>query len=229
MLLISTVLNRKIKSRDKTVLLSIFGAALVVSHYSVSYIFLFCILFTFIATSIADSIFHRVYRQGGPHRERPIRFTFVAFIFALSLAWYFVVTPYAGAGLVAFIRHVANSFITGFTNVDTSGPTVSEFISPNFGDLSLLNKTEYVVNKAPYLFIFIGFIELARKSNVAQLEPAYLLMALANILMLVMVLVVPVLAPAFLAERFYHVSLLFLAPISIHGGEVFIRRILSIL
>jgi uncharacterized membrane protein len=38
-----------------------------------------------------------------------------------------------------------------------------------------------------------------------------------------MVLAVPFFAPAFLANRFYHVSLLFLAPVCVLGGETFLK------
>ena len=52
-------------------------------------------------------------------------------------------------------------------------------------------------------------------------------MALASLLILFLALLVPFLAPAFLADRFYHVSLLFLAPVCVYGGEVFLKMVLK--
>jgi uncharacterized membrane protein len=61
-----------------------------------------------------------------------------------------------------------------------------------------------------------------RKTN---MHSEYLLMVLASISVLFLVLIAPAVSPAFLAERFFHVSLLFIAPVCVLGGVALLKLI----
>jgi uncharacterized membrane protein len=219
MLLIFSILNKNMNPRKRQILLIIFGAALVVSHYSISYIFMFCILFTLVFISIMKKL---SLIKWNPQRGNVITASFVALIFVLNFSWAFV-SPSPINTLFEFVDHIATSFVTGFSTLETRGGTVSEFVSPGFSTMSLTYKADYIISKIPYFFIIIGFIVLIKKYKKMHIQLEYLPMVLANISILLMVLAVPFFAPAFLANRFYHVSLLFLAPVCVLGGETFLK------
>jgi uncharacterized membrane protein len=218
-LLIFSILNKNMNPRKRQILLTVFGAALVVSHYSISYIFMFCILFTLVFMSIMKKL---SLIKWNPQRGNVITASFVVLIFVLNFSWAFV-SPSPINNLFEFVNRIATSFATGFSALETRGGTVSEFVAPDFSTMSLTYKADYIINKIPYFLIIIGFIVLIKKYKKTHIQLEYLPMVLANISILLMVLVVPFFASAFLAHRFYHVSLLFLAPVCVLGGETFLK------
>lgn len=223
-LLIFLILDRNINPKEKKILLCVFGAALVVSHYSMSYIFMFGILLAWVIISI----FRRFPLVGLNLREKQLITTaFVLLIIALNVFWYMLVSPVTGQTLIGFFSNIVNSFTSSFSSVGSRGGTVSEFVAPDLGSMSFAYKIDYVINKIPYLLIIIGFLALFKNYRKIKISLEYVLMVLASVSILLMVLVVPSFAPAFLADRFYHVSLLLLAPVCIYGGLMLLGWILK--
>jgi len=230
-LLMSSILNRNINPRKKQILLIVFGAALVVSHYSISYLFMFLAVFVWVFIHIMKKLSPSKWKLWKRHT---INASFVVLILILNLSWYTFLSTSISKDFFNFASHVATSFTTGFFSLETRGEEVSGFLSPGFSDLSLTYKTDYIVNKIPYFFIIVGSIVLIKKYSNARararrhIQLEYLPMVLASVSILFLALLVPAFAPGFLAHRFYHVSLLFLAPVCILGGEAFIRWIFQI-
>jgi uncharacterized membrane protein len=223
-LLIATILSQNIAPTKKKILLCIFGFALVMSHYSISYIFVFCILFAWSVISVMKKLSVAKFAQEG---TRAVDGSCVLLILILNVFWYVFVTPAIASTFSGFVTQVATSFINGFGNVETRGGAVSNIINPNFSNTSLIFQADFVINKIPFILIIIGSFALIRNYRKKNINLEYLLMALASLLILLLVLLVPFLAPAFLADRFYHVSLLFLAPVCVYGGEVFLKWVLK--
>ena len=227
-LLIFTILDRNIEPRKKKILLCIFGAALLVSHYSISYIFMFCVLGAWMIISAREFIIKK-FRSAKLDlmEKRLINTSFVLLIFILNFFWYFFVSSAESQTVINFASYVVTSFTTGFLSPGSRGGTVSEFVAPSLGSMTLVYKVDYIVNKIPYFLIIIGFLALAKNYKKMKISLEYLTMVLAMISILLMVLVVPSFAPAFLADRFFHVSLLFLAPVCVYGGVTLLRGILK--
>jgi uncharacterized membrane protein len=223
-LLIFLILHRNLNPRERRILLCVFGAALVVSHYSLSYIFMYCVLFVWMIMPIIKKFMSA---KWGLMEERLINARFVLLIFVLNFFWFTFVSSSLSQTLIGFVKNIANSFATGFLSTKSRGGTVSEFVAPNLGNMTLVYKLDYIINKIPYFLIIIGFIVLAKNYKKMKINLEYVPMALAIILILLLVLIVPSFAPAFLADRFYHVSLLFLAPICVYGGVTLLKRILK--
>lgn len=220
-LLIFSILKRNMNPRKKQIILCIFGAALVVSHYSISYIFMFCILFAWVFMFIMKKLSPT---KWNPRKRNVVTASFVLLILAFNFSWAFVSSSPIN-NLFELASHILTSFTTGFLSVETRGERVSEFVAPDFSNMSLTYKTDYIINKIPYFFIIVGLIVLMKKHKKMRIQSEYLPMVLANISILLMVLVVPFFGPAFLAHRFYHLSLLFLAPVCVSGGETFLKWI----
>lgn len=221
---ILVIMDKTISTQKKTILLCIFGATLVVSHYSLSYIFLFSILsalaFLFVTKKFAPTTLKIT-------KESSIKISFVLILIIITVLWYFFVAPAEGQTVLSFAGHVVTSFTNSFSSVESRGGTVSEFVAPNLTSMSLLDQIDYLINKIPYFLIIIGFIATVRNYKKLKLRIEYLPMAAAALCILLMVLALPAFAPAFLAHRFYHVSLLFLTPICIYGGVTLLRWLLK--
>lgn len=224
-LMIYLILNASLKSRKKRILLGIFGAALVVSHYSISFIFVFCLLFVWLTNILIKKL--TLSKKISPRRSL-IDASFVALILVLNLSWYGFVCPSPARALFELASRIATSSTASFLSLEARGGRIGNFINParaGFIDFSLTNKIDYVVNKIPYLFIIVGCISLIMKFKKRRITQEYVLMSVANISILAMVLVLPFFSTSFLATRFYHVSLLFLAPVCILGGKTFLKYI----
>jgi uncharacterized membrane protein len=125
------------------------------------------------------------------------------------------------------IRQIAKNFAADFLNPAARGGELMGYISPDVGSMSLAQKVDAVINKAPYVFIGLGLITVLRRLRKRQFHSAYGLLSLPAVLILSMVLVVPYLAPTFLADRFYQVTLVFLAPLVVLGGQTFFGWVLG--
>jgi uncharacterized membrane protein len=221
-LLISLILNSDIPRRKRQILLCVFGCAIIVSHYSLSYIFLFLILFAWGIITIMTKL--SSYKSNS-RREKIINSRFVLLILIISILWYGFVSPPVAETFMGFADHSIASFVSGFASVETRDSAVSEFVAPNLGSMSLGYKIDWAINKIPYVLILVGFIALVGKYRKTKMQSEYFLMVLASISVLSLVLIVPAVSPAFLAERFFHVSLLFLAPVCVLGGVASLKLI----
>jgi len=223
-LLIATILSQNIALTKKKILLCIFGVALVMSHYSIAYIYVFSILFVWSIISVMKKLSLTKY---APASIKAIDGSYVLLILVFIALWHIFVTPSLATTFSGFVNRIAVSFINGFGNIATRSVAVSNIINPDFSNTSLIYQADFVINKIPFILIIIGSFALIRNYRKKNINLEYLLMALASLLILLMALLVPFLAPAFLAERFYHVSLLFLAPVCVYGGETFLKRVLK--
>jgi uncharacterized membrane protein len=221
-LLIFTILDRNITQRNRKTLLCIFGAALVVSHYSISYIFVFCVLSAWIVVAII----RRLHKNDSGEKQA-INTGLVFLILTFNITWYTFASPSVNQTFFEFADHIVTTFTTGFLSVGSRGETVSEFVAPSLGNMTLAYKADYVINKIPYFLIIIGFVALARYYRRMKIQLEYLPMVLSNVSILLLALAVPSFAPAFLAHRFFHVSLLFLAPVCIYGGATLLDWVLK--
>jgi len=220
-LLIFLMLNRNMNPRKKQILLIIFGASLIVSHYSLAYIYMFGIAFVLLFTSLIERYRPEWHSDG----KKIISASLVLLFFVMTFSWYAYVSISVSTTSRDLVTKIARSLYSDFFSLEARGELISESISPDFTSLSFVQKTDFVVNKIPYFFILIGIIDLLRNNKKKEIAWEYVLLAAANAFILFIVLVLPHLAPAFLPERFYHTTLLFLAPVCVLGGKVFLKWI----
>jgi uncharacterized membrane protein len=222
-LLLLIILNPKLSVRKKQVFSLVFGAALVVSHYSIFYIFVYCVLFGWILISLLNKT--RIVKL-----ESELKRVFVPAIFLtlmlVGFLWYIFVTPNLGTDLFRYASGILNSFTGDFTSLQSRGGTVSDFVAPSLAT-NFVTQLDTTINKIPYILVGIGFIALIKKYKKMSLSPEFLGMASASLVLLAAVLVVPSLAPDFLPDRFYHVCLIFLAPVCVLGGVTLFELVMK--
>jgi uncharacterized membrane protein len=203
-LLLLVVLSKKIPPPNRIVLFTIFSFALVASHYAIAEIFLFFIVFAFIALVI----FKRP--------SRNITLGMIAIFAVIMFAWYIYT---AGASVfTSFIefgdyvsRQIGDLFNLGAREQTIlrglgleAAPTVWNWISRVFAYLT-------------QILIVVGVIGGLSKRTKVRLGSEYFIFGLAAMGLLVALIVVPGLANTLNMTRFYHLLLFFLAPFCVLG------------
>jgi uncharacterized membrane protein len=145
---------------------------------------------------------------------------FVLLFFLITFSWYIYVSTSPLETLSGLVTHISKSFFIDFLNPEARG-TISKAIAPAHITSSPVQLIDFVINKFPYFFILIGIIYLFKNYKQKEFDWEYGLMVAASAFIVLLVIVVPRLAPAFEADRFYHVTLFYLAPVCILGGKAF--------
>jgi uncharacterized membrane protein len=217
-LIIFTILNRNIGSKAKSLVLFVFASTLVVSHYSVTYIFLFLAFFASIIVFVFQSKTTVLISKKTLSEKLGILSVPLVSSLAFSVAWYTFFSSSLNKTFSSFISHVVYSLSTGFSNPISKDSTVSDFVAPSLNTMSFVYKADYFINKIPYVLIIIGFIVLFLNRKKFKVQTEYSLMAFASFMILIMALSFPYFAQAFTADRFFHVALILLAPLCFYGG-----------
>lgn len=206
-LLFFVLLNDKINPLRKRLLFIIFSAALAVSHYSLSYIFMFYISLTWLSVYIL--------------RKRTGRITasMVVMLFVILFSWYIYVSASAPFnGLVNMGNHVLSSVSTEFFNPESRGQEVLRGLgiesAPSFWHL--LGR---IFAYATEFLIIIGFIVLIARRKKRILDLEYSVSMSLSMIILISCIALPGVAGGLRMTRYYHTVLIFLSPLCILGGE----------
>jgi len=222
-LLIYLMFDIYMKKRIKQFLTIIFFVSLIVSYYALSYIYLFIISITWFLINIIRNI-KRV--KININSIEYFSGSFVILCFVLIFSWYNFISINPTITLGKIINNIHNSFIVDFFNPMARGTRISSFINPDLTNTSLLYKIDYIINKIPYFFIFISFTSFFKETETLKSNLKYYFIIIANIFILILTIIVPYLEPTFLANRFYHITLFFIAPLCVLGGIISINWIL---
>ncbi len=207
-LLFITLLSRKMGQFNTNLCFIVFGAALVVSHYSLSYIFLF-----FIAFACASSyVFKRTSR---------VTVSMVIIFFVMAFSWY-IYASNAGS---------FNSFLSFGDNVISNIGDFANLSSRSQGVLTgmglaasptILNTVSRIIAYVTEALIVLGFFSTIAKLTNVRFSSEYIVFSWVSIGILAANVVLPRFAQTLNVERFYHISLFFLAPFFVIGAEFLI-------
>jgi uncharacterized membrane protein len=199
------LLDRKISVGKRRLLLIVFGAALTVSHYSIMFVYL----------AVVFSIYAISKIKGKP--DNVLNSTVVFSLFVIAFSWYSLsIAPLAS--LSQFLNGVFSRF---FTDLSSSAARSSAVFSPHpiFNFASML---DWVFFYAAHFLILVGILALLFKPAKKKLDPTYRTVAILSAVILFLCVAVPNVAPALNLERFYAITLLFLAPCFVLGGETLV-------
>lgn len=214
-LLFVILLKDKINLLQRSVLFMIFGAALAVSHYSLSYIFMFYILFTWL-------FLYALKKTNGR-----VSASFVLILFVILFSWYIYVSdsgPFNG--LVNMGNHVFRSISTEFFSLESRGSDVLRGLgmesAPSFWHA--LGRT---FAYATEFLIVIGFIALLMREKEKAFTSEYFVFLSLSMILLISCVVVPSFAESMRMTRYYHTLLIILSPLCVLGGKTilgFLKR-----
>ena len=218
-LAIFSLTNENMDSSKRRIFFMIFSTALVISHYSLSFIFLFFVLLTYILSRI-----RRKGRTLSLGREGPLSLGLILFLIATTFAWYmYVSTPPLNRLTIALQRMLERFFVDLFQPEARFQPALMP-LSP-IAQSSLVGSIHKILIYISMFFVGIGLIVLLAKPKKTKLDSEFRLLAILSGFLLVLCLVVPDFAPMLNFTRFYQIALLFLALLFPLGGLYFLELI----
>jgi uncharacterized membrane protein len=205
-LLLITVFSGSLKNTTKGLLFAIFSLGLIVSHYSLAYVFFASIAIVWLIASI---------------RKRQIKAvtgSMVILFGVMTFAW-FIYTSSGAAfnNLLLSIDHVRDSFLFDFLNPASRGTQVLDAV----GQAGTVTFWHFMGRLQFYIvegLILLGFLALIIKKKRKFLHDDFNVLMLCNLLILGACVALPNFAAVFTASRFYHITLLLLSPLCILGG-----------
>lgn len=230
-LLMLLMIDKKMVKAKRALLSIIFGFSMVVSHYGLSYIYMFCLVFAWLILLSMDNptinkFWKTLYFRLGKvtnsitdlrDRElnRTIGINFVLLYVVFILTWYmYVSSSSAFNAIVGIGDHIASSIFTDFLNPEaTQGLSIllTETISP-------LHEVSKFLHHATQFFIVVGVFKLVLRRKEMKFEDEYAVFSAMNLMILFACILVPYFSSALNTSRLYHISLVFLAPFCVIGG-----------
>jgi len=219
-LLFLLLFKKDIPSSKKKILFIIFSAGLVISHYALTYIFLFIILLAFLILVFLE----RMKTGYFSIHQTKISLTLVLIFLTINLSWYIFVNSAATFNLLNEEVNTVISNLGQFFNLESRGtalqglgfvetPTIFHNISRTF-----FITTEFL--------LIIGFFKLlTSKNKISKYSLEYKVIATINMTIIAINILLPRLADTLLMSRFYQTTLIILAPLAVLGGETIIKFI----
>ncbi len=212
-LLIMLLTEREV-TISKKVMFMVFGASLVVSHYSLSYLFMAFLMIIIIVLPLL--------------REKRLYVTYYyAGLFAvICLAWYMYTSGSASIAVLAKLgKHIYQNFTI-------------DFLNPFSRDVSLVfieaspDALHWVYRILWYLMLFfiaIGATTIISSLRQKEARKEFSILAIGNYILLAGCIIIPFFAGTLGVQRMVHISSLVLAPFCILGAEIVLRRIPSMI
>lgn len=213
------IVEKRLTHGKKRVLLIIFVAALIVSHYSLTYIFLFFIVSLFIVSRILS------YRRGSARISPMLSLSLILLLTALTFSWYIYVSDSPLNQLLNSVHRIVSLFSEDFFSTEARFQPALTSLSPT-ATTSMIGMIHKFLIYLENFFIGIGIIVLTVKPNQFRLNPEFRLIAIISMLTLLLVFAVPNVGPTLNTTRFYSILIPFLAPFFVLGG-IFLFRLIG--
>jgi uncharacterized membrane protein len=202
-LLLLVFVKKDLGTWQRSLLIILFGFGLIVSHYSLAFIFLIVMIFDFVANFLKTK------------RIDHSKLGLVLLFASIAFAWYIFCSPNPFTALVNSLSYIYSSVTTDFFNPASRGTEVLKGLGATTAD-SALHYVGRAFSYATELFLLLGFgLLLIKRIN---LQKQYKYFVYINFIFLLMAIVIPGLAGRFMMERWYTISLITLAPLAILGG-----------
>jgi uncharacterized membrane protein len=234
-----------ISADRRRLMLIFFGFSIAVSHYGLSYFFLFYLVLALLllplirrytlskrfytgrSTTGTDGQAH--YPPGAAPPTNQLTTTLVFIMITFCFVWYM----YIGAGspfnsIVNIGTHTYQSLIE-ILNISTRQTGVLMAIGLAAPEISSIQRSIFLV--VQYLiefFIIAGIIGMLFNLRKKMFQPVYVAMAIVSSLLLLLCIVLPRFSASLNISRIYHITLIFLAPFCVLGGITTFRWILKL-
>ena len=239
-LLILLMIDTNMDRIKRSFLSIVFGISLVVSHYGLSYIYMFCLVSAWLLLVLTENpnmqeLKCRFLSKFGRWKEKlavnpnslkmedkTISSTFVLLFVVFTLTWYMYVSSSSAFDSIVHIGdHIASSIFTDFLNPEAAEGLRLMISQPKPG---LLHEVNRVINYLNQIFIVIGCVLLLKRSEM-KFERDYSAFSVINLGILFASIAVPFFASSLNMVRVYQITLIFLAPFCVIGGITVLRII----
>ena len=232
-LLILLMIDKNMDKIKRSFLFIIFGASLAVSHYGLSYIYMFCLISAWLLLVLMDNpaiqkLRNNFYSKFGRKRKKPagnpvtlkvnrtISSTFVLLFITFTLAWYMYVSSSSAFNTIVRVGdHIASSIFADFLNPEAAQGLKMMTAQPASGLLHEVNRDIRYLNQ---IFIIIGSIVLLLKHREMKFESEYTAFSMLNLCICFAGVSIPFFASSLNMTRLYQITVIFLAPFCVIGG-----------
>ena len=247
-LLILLMIDRKMNMTTKTMLCIVFSISLVVSHYGLSYIYMFYIIFAWFLVSLMQTFtvkdmeenlhikFDRLRTKikNNPTKSENIKLStfsrnFVVLYLVFTVSWYmYIASSSPFNSIIRIGDHIASNIFTEFLNPEAREPIVMVALGLSSPEKQAIQYEIYrIIQYITQFFIVIGVTKLIAKPKKMMFHPEYTVMVFVSAFILLMCIFIPLLSGNFHMTRLYHIVLFFLAPFCVLGGITFFKLILT--
>ncbi len=209
--------NDQILKYQKSIILIIFTSSIVVSHYGLSYIFIFFIIVTLII-----SYYNRIILKFKLPKFKKLTnnistiqlsSTLVIFFIVMALAWYMIFSSSSPfETLIKIFDRVFGNIYSGFFDPSTAHG-MAVLVEENTSILRTLNKYLHLITQ---FLILIGLFSLFKKKKY-KINIEFFIFALISCLLLFLTLAMPYFGNWINSWRLYQFVLMFLAPFAVIG------------
>ncbi len=234
-LLILLMVDKRINKTKRSILYILFGLSLAVSHYGLSYIYMFSLISIFpilflMENQTIQGVKATLYRRFSNSMnndliKRNISPGFVLLFIVFTLAWYiYVSSSSAFYSIVRIGVHIANTLFNQFLDPEAA-QGLKLILMKSASPLREANKIFHLLSQ---FFVVVGILISSLKIINVKFGKEYKAFALVNLALCLAGIVIPHFASSINASRLYHITLFFLAPFCIIGGIATFNRVKGI-
>ena len=220
-LLLMLIVENKLSSKKLLILTIIFIPSLLVSHYSMDYIYIFLVFTAYLIILIRNLNLPSKYNFLGKlpiinyffvKIEQPETYKMhynlqLLLLFSVTILYYFLVSS-------SVLFHLTIVTLNNLINVSflfLFNPKALEAVGIVTSEKSFLRTIALVLHLIIEFFIGVGILLLITRRTEMKFKENYGLFSVMSFLMLILVLTVPFLAGALNPERFYQIALILLS------------------
>jgi uncharacterized membrane protein len=194
-------------SRSKWVLTTVFVFGIIVSHYSIAYIFMFMLL----GTVIIGKFFFK---------DKKMKMTATVLLFSLTLIffWYTAVVQAPFDNFVSKVQTISETFVSEFFYSGSRGQSVQLALGLLESPTLLHDIGRYIHNLTSVLII-VGFLAMFSRWRKDKRDSEFVTITTLSMFLLLAALIVPRFASFLEMSRVYQIALLFISPLFVIGIE----------
>jgi len=239
-LLILLIINKTLDFQAWAVFFTIFSVSLIVSHYAISYIFLFMLLWMYLVIIFIHMLKRSFISRAIPRLGNMIsriqdgldlladkqKMILFAVYLVVLIVWYSYVSRSSLLTTVIFLFYrISNNILINFLNPNTAqgyAIIITEATTP-------LHQVYKYIQLVVQFFILIGILVAIFRPKAANFNKNYLVLSVLNLFICVWGITIPYFASILDTSRLYQITLIFLAPYSILGIGAVISLVNTIL
>jgi len=225
-LIILLLIDKNIVSNlfKRKILLYTYGASLILSHYSLSYIFIGSAIFVLLLYYIQKKIFaHNILKKFRGTYLNPdistletmtINTNFIIFLLIFNIGWY-IFTSEAKTFLmiITLFKNISRTVFLDLFNPEA----VQGLYILLSREKTYLHQITKIMHILMQFFISIGIIDTIMKKNKGKIKYEFISFSIFCFILNIFSLILPYLSSSLNTSRIYHITLTFLSPFSVLG------------
>jgi uncharacterized membrane protein len=252
-LVILLLVERRLRILPKALMLIIFAAGIIVSHYGIGTIGLIYIaLLAPLVLIIISKWFRRLWSWlsrgepglpcGSPGLPTWAMIIFVAFFIAAGLYWFFITSSGINfTRLLDFLNKHSRDIVAGIFQIQPADNStvglavlsardalIRTALGMDFLSVSLQGKIFRIFQYTTQLLLVLGILRFIFRPGGYKFSPEFLAFSLTSVMLLAACIILPGFAERFNTTRIYHLALLTLAPFLVIGCQAVVHFLILI-